>query len=208
MSELPIAVTTGPLTRPCADAVRRLLAEQERPVREYVTDGAGGRALEADVLAGRVAAVVDVSLAELAAELAGTAGGAGPDRLTAAALRGVPQVIVPGELDAVLGPNAPPDRPVIAHDRQWYRPTTLEECDELGREIANKASASRGPVVILVPRGGFSELHRPFALAGPAGALVQSLRNWVSPSVQVRELNLHVNDPEFAAAAVAALNGL
>ena len=69
MSMLPIAVSTGPHTRACADAARRLLSERGRPVRIYEADGIGGRALEADVLAGRVGAVLDLALTELAAEL-------------------------------------------------------------------------------------------------------------------------------------------
>src|SRR5437773_9908342 len=97
-----IAVSSCPLVRPCTDAVLHALAERGHAVRVYKTDGHGGRELEADVLAGRVTAVFDLSLMELAAELIGAEGGAGPDRLTAAALRGVPQIIVPGALDCVL----------------------------------------------------------------------------------------------------------
>src|SRR5205085_5875328 len=96
MSMLPIAVSTGPHTRACADAARRLLSERGRPVRIYEADGIGGRALEADVLAGRVGAVLDLALTELAAELLGLPGGAGPDRLKVADLRGVPTVIAIG----------------------------------------------------------------------------------------------------------------
>jgi uncharacterized protein (UPF0261 family) len=176
MPALPIAVTTGPLTRRCADAARNLLVERGRKVREYEADGRGGRDLEADVLAGRIGAVLDLALTELAAELLGEPGGAGPDRLTAAALRGLPQVIALGGLDGFRDGRATP-----------------EECDKLGREIANKASAARGPTTILAPRLDVSTI------------LIQSLRNWTSPNVCVRELDLHLNDPEFAAAAVEAL---
>jgi uncharacterized protein (UPF0261 family) len=206
MPEPFIAVSVGPLTRPGANEAARLLTERGRPVRLYTADGAGGRALEADVLAGHAAAVLDLTLTELAAESLGVPGGAGPDRLTAAALRCVPQVIALGGLDAVpVGPGARPGRPAVEYKGQPYWRTTPEECDQLGREIAHKASASRGPVVILVPRGGFSELHRPEWLAGPGAALVQSLRNWLSPHVRLRELELHINDPAFAAAAVQLL---
>src|SRR5207249_12281094 len=97
-----IAVSSCPLVRPCTDAVLHALTERGLAVRVYETDGHGGRELEADVLAGRVTAVFDLSLMELAAELVGAEGAAGPDRLTAAALRGVPPVIGPGAPDAVL----------------------------------------------------------------------------------------------------------
>jgi uncharacterized protein (UPF0261 family) len=171
MSELPIAVSTGPHTRSCAGAVSRLLAEKGREVRTYEADGRGGRALDDDVLAGRIAAVLDLTLTELAAELTGSPGGAGPDRLTAAAIRGVPQVIVPGGLDGALP----------------------ELCDGLGREIAHKASAARGPTIVMIPKQSVSPV------------LIESLHNWISPHVAVLELELHVNDPAFAAALVAAL---
>jgi uncharacterized protein (UPF0261 family) len=209
MPEPIIAVSVGPLTRPGANEAARLLTERGRPVRLYTADGAGGRALEADVLAGHAAAVLDLTLTELAAELLGMPGGAGPDRLTAAALRGIPQVIALGGLDVV--PVGPGDRPAVEYEGRSYWRTTPEECDQLGRQIAHKASASRGPVVILVPRGGLSALDTPGRPCwGPAadGALAQSLRNWLSPHVRLRELELHVNDPAFAAAAVEALLGL
>jgi uncharacterized protein (UPF0261 family) len=171
-----IALSTGPETRPAADAVRRLLNDRGHDVQIYEADGHGGRQLEADVLAGRIVAVLDLTLTELAAELLGLPGGAGPDRLTAAALKGVPQVIAPSGLNTI-------------HDHRLMP----EEFDRVGQEIANKASAARGPTTILVP------------LRSVSPVLVQSLRNWMSPNVRVRELELHVNDSEFAAAAAAAL---
>jgi uncharacterized protein (UPF0261 family) len=173
MSDLPIALSTGSLSRPCADAVVRLLAEHGRQVLEYEADGRGGRDLEADVLAGKIGAVLDLTLTELAAELLGRPGGAGPNRLTAAAIRGIPQVIAMGGFD----------------DQRM----TPEECDQLGREIANKASAARGPTAIVVP------------LRSVSLVLVRSLHNWISPNVRVRELDLHINDPAFAVAFVEAL---
>jgi uncharacterized protein (UPF0261 family) len=162
MPELPIAISTGPHTRPCAEEVVRLLKNMNRLTRLYEADAL---AMEADILAGRIASVLDITLTEL---ITGTAG---PDRLTAAALQAVPQVIVPGGLGE-LSPN------------QW---------DRLGQEIANKASAARGPTTIVIPICDVSDVF------------AESLRNWIIPSVRIRELELHVNDPAFAAAVVAAL---
>jgi len=125
MPEPFIAVSVGPLTRPAADGAAQLLMERGRPVRLYAADGAGGRALEADVLAGYVAGVLDLTLTELVAELLGVPGGAGPDRLTAAALRGVPQVIALGGLDAVeLRSLTLPARPASVVARTASRVST------------------------------------------------------------------------------------
>jgi uncharacterized protein (UPF0261 family) len=208
---LPIALSAGPLTRPAADAVRRSLVDRGWEVRIYEADGRGGPQLEADVLAGRVSAVLELSLTELAAELLGLPGGAGPDRLTAAALRGLPQVVVMGGLDAVRVDQSRPDRRMSEFDGAMYQRTTPDENDRLGQEVANKASAARGPTAVLIPRRGLSALDNeggPFWWPDANAALVQSFRNWVSPSVRGRELDLHVNDSAFAEVAVAELIAL
>jgi uncharacterized protein (UPF0261 family) len=208
---LAIALSTGPLIRPAAEEARRLLADRGREVRLYESDGRGGRALEADVLAGGIAGVLDLSLAELAAELLGLPGAAGPDRLTAAARRGLPQVIVIGELDAIRVDVSPPSGRIAEYAGRRYVRTTPEQNDRLGQEIANKASAARGPTAVLIPLRGLSALDvdgGPFWGPAADAVLRQSFRNRVSPSVRAREADLHVNDPAFAAIAVAELEAL
>src|SRR5207245_5045956 len=86
--------------------------------------------------------------------------------------------------------------------------TTPEENDQLGKEIAQKASAAKGPVAVLVPRRGVSAIDRegqPFWWPEADAALFQSLRNWMSPHVRLIELDLHINDLAFAAAAARTL---
>ena len=55
--------------------------------------GIGGRTMESFISDGLISGVLDLTTTELADELVGGEWGAGPDRLTAAALRGVPQVL-------------------------------------------------------------------------------------------------------------------
>jgi uncharacterized protein (UPF0261 family) len=120
-------------------------------------------------------------------------------------------VIIPSGLDAVAargGSQLPVPRRATACGGATYWRTTPEENDRLGREIAHKASAARGPTAILVPRRGLSALDiegGPFWWPQADAAPVQSLFNWISPHVPVRELDLHVNDPAFATAAVELL---
>ena len=86
--------------------------------------------------------------------------------------------------------------------------TTPEENDRLGKEIAEKASAARGPTAILVPLRGVSAIDRegqPFWWPEADAALFASLRQWVGPGVELVELDLHVNDPAFAEAAAGTL---
>lgn len=65
--------------------------------------------------------------------------------------------------------------------------------------------------MVLLPLRGVSAIDRdgqPFWWPEADQALFQSLRNWMSPHVKVLELDLHINDPEFAQAAVATLMNL
>src|SRR5688572_13922023 len=98
---------------------------------------------------------------------------AGSDRLTAAALRGVPQVISLGALDMVnFGP--PETVPEKFRERRFYQHnptvtlmrTTPEETDQLGKEIAHKASAAKGPTTVLVPLRGVSAIDKEAARSG------------------------------------------
>ena len=86
--------------------------------------------------------------------------------------------------------------------------TTPDENDQLGKEIAQKASAARGPTAVLVPLRGVSAIDKegqPFWWPEADQALFQSLRNWMSPHVQRIELDVHINDREFAEAAATTL---
>ena len=177
--------------------------------------GSGGMTMESFITDGIIAGVLDITTTELADELVGGVLSAGRDRLTAAGLRGVPQVISLGALDMVnFGP--PETVPEKFRDRRFYQHnptvtlmrTTPEENDRLGKEIAEKASAARGPTAILVPLRGVSAIDRegqPFYWPEADVALFQSLRHWLSPNVRVIELDVHINDPAFAKTAAETL---
>ncbi len=177
--------------------------------------GTGGLTMESFIADGLIAGVLDLTTTELADELVGGILSAGRDRLTAAGLRGVPQVISLGALDMVnFGP--PETVPEKFRARRFYQHnptvtlmrTTPDENDALGKEIAHKASAARGPTAVLVPRKGVSALDaegKPFWWPEADAALFQSLRNWMSPQVRLIELDLHINDPAFAETAVRTL---
>lgn len=210
-----VTATMFGVTTPCVEAGRALVEKAGYEVLVFHATGVGGQTMEAFIKDGLVAGVLDLTTTELADELVGGILSAGTDRLTAAALRGVPQVISVGALDMVnFGPaETVPER---FRDRRFYRHnptvtlmrTTPEENDALGKEIAHKASASRGPTTVLVPLRGVSAIDaqgQPFWWPEAGRALFDSLRLWMSPHVRLVELDLHINDPAFAAAAAGAL---
>jgi uncharacterized protein (UPF0261 family) len=215
-SEAPLLTATMfGVTTPCVEAARKLLEANGYEVLVFHATGTGGRTMESFIADGLVKGVLDVTTTELADELVGGVLNAGRDRLTAAGLRGVPQVIALGALDMVnFGP--PETVPEKFRGRRFYQHnptvtlmrTTPEENDRLGKEIAEKASAARGPTAVLVPRRGVSAIDaegKPFWWPEADAALFQSLRNWISPHVELIELDLHINDPAFAETAAQTL---
>ena len=87
--------------------------------------------------------------------------------------------------------------------------TTAEECRAIGEWIGKKLNACEGPVRFLIPEKGVSALDieggafwDPEADAALFEALEATVRQ--SANRRIDRLPLHINDPEFAEAAVAA----
>jgi uncharacterized protein (UPF0261 family) len=210
-----VTATMFGVTTPCVEAARKVVEASGFEVLVFHATGTGGQTMESFIADGLISGVLDITTTELADELVGGELSAGPDRLTAAALRGVPQVISLGALDMVnFGPRS--TVPKSFEGRRFYQHnpnitlmrTTPAENDLLGKEIAQKASAARGPTTVLVPLRGVSAIDRegqPFWWPEADQALFQSLRNWISPHVRLVELDLHINDLAFAEAGVQEL---
>jgi uncharacterized protein (UPF0261 family) len=210
-----IAATMFGVTTPCVEVGRRVMEQNGYEVLVFHATGTGGMTMETFIKDGLISGVLDLTTTELADELVGGILTAGRDRLTAAGLRGVPQVISLGALDMVnFGP--PDSVPDEFKGRRFYQHnptvtlmrTTPEENDQLGKEIAQKASAARGPTAVLVPLRGVSAIDKerqPFWWPEADEALFRSLRLWMSPQVRLIELDLHINDPAFAEAAAEQL---
>ncbi|MBI2804943.1 MAG: Tm-1-like ATP-binding domain-containing protein [Planctomycetes bacterium] len=210
-----IAATMFGVTTPCVEAARKQIECAGYEVLVFHATGTGGMTMESFIKDGMIEGVLDITTTELADELVGGILSAGKDRLTAAAIRGVPQVVSVGALDMVnFGPRD--TVPEKFQDRKFYihnsnvtlMRTTPAENDRLGKEIAEKASAATGPTALLLPLRGVSAIDRdgqPFWWPEADQALFQSIRNWVGPQVKVIELDLHINDPEFARIAAETL---
>jgi uncharacterized protein (UPF0261 family) len=165
--------------------------------------------------AGYISGVFDATTTEWADELVGGVMAGGPDRLEAAARRGVPAVVAPGCLDMV---NfwARETVPAGFKGRRFYQHTpnvtlmrtTPEENATLGRILASKLNLSTGPVAAYLPRGGISVVSAPggpFHWPEADAALFDAVRRHVRPGIPVYEFDVAINDRAFAEAMA---NGL
>jgi uncharacterized protein (UPF0261 family) len=210
-----VAATMFGVTTPCVTEARERLEELGYEVLVFHATGAGGQSMEALVAGGYVAGVLDVTTTELADELVGGVLSAGPDRLEAAGAAGVPQVVSLGALDMVnfgARDTVPPqfeERNLYVHNPSvTLMRTTPEECAELGRIIAGKLAGARGPVALFMPLKGVSAIDvegGPFYDPAADQALFEALRANLSDNVELNELELDINDPEFAHAMVDKL---
>ncbi|MFM9059666.1 MAG: Tm-1-like ATP-binding domain-containing protein, partial [Planctomycetaceae bacterium] len=211
---LVVASMFGNTTK-CIEAAIPLLEQAGYEVLVFHATGTGGRAMEALVASGLVAGVLDVTTTELADELVGGVLSAGPERLDAASPHGVPAVVAPGCLDMVnfgerqTVPATFAGRTFYVHNPQvTLMRTTPEECAALGRLVATKVNASRGPVHVLIPRRAISVVSAP---GGPFhdphadAALFEAIASGLRPDVPCTLLDCEINDPAFARACVEAL---
>jgi uncharacterized protein (UPF0261 family) len=210
-----IAATMFGVTTPCVEAARAILEAAGCEVLVFHAVGSGGQTMEELIRDGHIQGVLDLTTTELADELVGGILTAGPNRLTAAALKGIPQVVSLGALDMVnFGPrDSVPEkfknrRFHIHNANVTLMRTTPEEMDALGLEIANKVCAARGPTALFLPLKGVSAIDiegGPFWWPEADAALFQSIHNAISPDVDVIEIDAHINDAAFAEAAAKKL---
>ncbi len=213
-----IAATLCAMSTRCTIAATTIFEAAGYEVRVFPATGTGGRTMERQIRDGVIRGVLDITTTELADQLVGGMMAAGPDRVTAAGLRKVPQVISVGALDRVhFGP--PETIPERYHNRKFHvqsptvtlMRTTAEELDAIGKEIAEKACAAGGPTRVLLPLRGLSTLDaegQPFHDPTANAALFQSLRNWIYPSELLVEHDLHIDDIAFATIAAKTLLSL
>jgi len=209
-------------TTKLVDAARAQLEQAGYEVLVFHATGSGGQTMEGLIRDGFIRGVLDVTTTEWADQLCGGVFDAGPTRLDAAGERGIPQVIAPGCLDMVNfgGEDTIPGKYREDKDRRFYvwnpqvtlMRTTPQENAELGRILAEKANASKGPVQVFLPLRGVSILDSvtdegPQLFWWPEAdqALFDGVKRHIRKDIPVHELDVNVNDPEFASATADAL---
>lgn len=210
-----IGATMFGVTTPCVQKARDLLEARGYEVLVFHATGTGGQSMEALIDADMLTAVLDATTTELADELVGGVFSAGPDRLTAAGRRGLPQIVSLGALDMVnFGPRDTVPTKFEGRNLYKHNPsitlmrTTPQECAALGKRLAERLSQGTGPRKLFVPLKGISMIakqgqvfHDPEADA----ALIKAIKAHLSDKVELVEYDTDINDPAFAEALV---NGL
>jgi uncharacterized protein (UPF0261 family) len=221
--ELPEAKEGKPLitasmfgnTTQAIDHARQLLEGKGYEVLVFHATGSGGRTMESLIEAGFITANLDLTTTELADEVCGGVLSAGPERLMAAARKGVPTVLVPGCVDMAnfWGIDTVPEK---YKDRQLYEwnpnvtlmRTNIEENQAIGEMIAKAANQSTGPVAVMIPLKGVSQLDSPGeAFWDPQANQVcfQAIKDNLKPGIPMIEMDLNINDSDFSSKAVEVL---
>ena len=210
-----IGLTMFGVTTPCVTAIAETLREDYDCMVFHAT-GTGGRTMEKLADSGLLAGVIDITTTEVCDMLFGGVLPATPDRFGAIARTRLPYVGSVGALDMVnfWAPSTIPEK---YSSRLFYEHnpnvtlmrTTGEECRRIGEWIGEKLSQCEGPVRFLIPEKGVSALDiEGGAFWDPEAdaALFQAIERTIRPTAtrRVERLPLHINDPEFAEAAVKA----
>lgn len=210
-----LGLTMFGVTTPCVTAIADALRSTYDCMVFHAT-GTGGRSMEKLADSGLLAGIVDITTTEVCDLLFGGVLPSTEDRFGAVIRIGLPYVGSVGALDMV---NfwAPPTIPERYRGRLFYEHnpnvtlmrTTPDECSAIGEWIGERLSRCQGPVRFLIPEKGVSALDiEGGAFFDPEAdaALFEAIEHTIKPNGtrRVERLPLHINDPEFAKAAVAA----
>jgi uncharacterized protein (UPF0261 family) len=213
-----IFVSTLGTTEKCVQEIRAHLEKQGKEVVAFHTVGSGGKAMEELMESESIEAVVDLSLHEMADHRFGGDYDAGSERGSVALKKGIPVVLVPGNIDfLVAGPLDQtrknfPNRPYHVHNSAiTVVRTTREEIESLAEQVGDYCNAAHGHYTLVIPMKGFSAfdakegpLHDPEAPA----RFVKSLEARLSEPSRIHTLPYHINDSEFSNAVIHRLHDL
>ncbi len=214
-----LGLTMFGVTTPCvSQVVDALKADYDCLV--FHATGTGGQAMENLVDGGLLTGVLDISTTEVCDLLCGGVLAATEDRFGAVIRNRVPYVGSCGALDMVnFGP--PPTVPERYRGRTFYEHnpsvtlmrTTAEECARIGEWIGTRLNQMSGEVRFLIPAAGVSMIDspgQPFWDPEADDALFAALERTVEQTERRRLIRLpqHINDPQFAAALVAAFTDI
>jgi uncharacterized protein (UPF0261 family) len=209
-----LGVTMFGVTTACVTMVREAMAASHEVYTFHAT-GTGGQSMEKLADSGLVAGLIDVTTTEVADLLIGGVFAATEDRFGATIRSGLPYVGSVGAVDMVnfgardTVPAEFAGRKLHVHNAQvTLMRTTPEENRRIGAFVVSRLNRMNGPVRFLLPLRGVSAIDaagQPFHDPDADTALFDTIRAGWQDAANRRliELDLHINDPQFAAALVA-----
>ena len=202
-------------TTPAVDHARQIIESKGYEVLVFHATGTGGRTMEALIADKYIAGVLDITTTEWADEICGGVLSAGPHRLEAAARMGIPQVVVPGCIDMCnfWARDTVPEKYKERIFYEWNPNVTLmrttpEENQRMGEIFAEKLNATSGPVAVLIPLKGFSQIDLKgeiFYWPEANQAFISALKNNLRSDIPVTEMDFDINAPEFSGKVAEAL---
>ncbi|MBW1997852.1 MAG: Tm-1-like ATP-binding domain-containing protein [Deltaproteobacteria bacterium] len=212
-----IALTFFGFITDAAMHVKGYLERLGYEVIAFHANGTGGMAMEEMARDGYFTGVLDLALHELADDLmGGYCKGIGPERLMGPETTTIPRLVVPGGLDcAVLEftqgniPEEYRDRKIFFYDFRSAIRLTKEETLLIADRVAEKLNDDPFHVKVLIPRRGWSEAdHESGPLWDPSvsRAFVDELRKALDDRIEIKEIDLHINDQAFAQEAARTMH--
>ena len=180
--------------------------------------GRGDRAMDELIRQGWFQGVLDLVSRGIGETLLDGNCTAGDDRLLAASETGIPQVVAPSGLDMLSVGGRPEllerykDRPQAVIDKLRIEVrTSVEELEKMAAIVADRLNRSKAPCAVLIPLKGWSSLDKEGrALYNPEAdqAFVEALKAKLDPKIPLKEVDLHLNTPEFGKEAVELFHQL
>jgi uncharacterized protein (UPF0261 family) len=218
-SKRAIGYTMFGVTTACIGGIRKRVEPACESFVFHAT-GTGGQSFEKLAESGYFDAVFDITTTEVADYLVGGVLACTEDRFGAFIRNPIPYVGSVGACDMVnFGARDTVPSRFAARKFHVHNPhvtlmrTTPEENARIGLFIVERLNRMKGPVRFLLPLKGVSAIDaggQPFHDPTADVALFEAIRSgWKrAKNRKLIELDLHINDPAFAAAAVAALGAI
>ena len=211
-----IAATMYGVTTPCVMKAREYLEQKGYEVIIFHASGTGGRLMESLIKNGIIDGVLDITTTEWIDEICGGIMAAGQERLDAAALNGIPQVVSVGAADMITFgerkslPKKYEGRVVYMHNPAiTVVKSNIEENVKFGIKVAEKLNQCKSKAALMLPLHGISMNDKPGSkYYGPKEdqALFLTLKRMINnPLVEVIDVDAHINDSSFAIYAAEKL---
>ena len=210
-----IAVSMYGITTPCVVHASKFLEAHGYETIIFHANGAGGKAMKTLITEGMFDGVLDITTAEVASHVLGAESStAGEDRLDAAVLAGIPQVISVGGMDVIgirteeLETKYKGYKPYCHNDKPDMIRTKPEDGLKIGKFMCERLNNNYAPCAIYLPMKSLSSLDTEGGQTHDDEArrlLYESISMNISPKIDVVVMDVDINNPEFAEAMAQRL---